>query len=111
MLVREGATNPQEIRRVLREYVRSALKDKCPNTTNRSYFPTLENIRNHVYMAKLGLHYSKFDQDNLNAMIKKWKDDDSTAFHFFFSAHIQMNLKAKTKLFFCGFTKSNGRKS
>ena len=65
MLVREGATNPQEIRRVLREYVRSALKDKCPNTTNRSYFPTLEDIRNHVYMAKLGLDYSKFDQDNL----------------------------------------------
>ncbi len=62
MLVREGATN---IRRVLREYVRSALKDKCPNTTNISYFPTLEDIRNHVYMAKLGLDYSKFDQDNL----------------------------------------------
>ena len=36
-----------------------------------------------MYIAKLGLDFSKFDQDNLNAMIKKWKDQGSTASHFF----------------------------
>ena len=110
MLVREGATYPQEIRRALREYVRSEFKDKCPSDTNRSYyFPTLEDIRNHVYIAKLGLDFSKFDQDNLNAMIKKWKDQGSTASHFF-RPHMTMN-KPLIKLVCYGFTKNSGRKS
>ena len=65
LLVREGATNPQEVRRALREYVRSELKENCPSPTNRSYFPTLEDIRNHVYTAKQGLEF-----DNLSAKIK-----------------------------------------
>lgn len=82
-LVREGATNPQEIRRALREYVRSELKENCPSYTNRSYFPTLEDIRNHIYTARLGLDFSKFDQDNLNCKIQKWKEQGSKASHFF----------------------------
>ena len=83
LLVREGATNAQDIRRALREYIQSEFKDYCPSNTNRAYFPTLDEIRNHVYTAKLGLDFSKFDQDNLNLMIKKWKDQGSTASHFF----------------------------
>lgn len=53
LLVREGATNPQEVRRALKEYVRSELKENCPNYTNRSYFPTLEDIRNHIYRPRV----------------------------------------------------------
>ena len=83
LLVREGATNPQEIRRALREYIRSELKENCPSYTNRSYFPTIEDIRNHIYTARLGLDFSKFDQDNLNAKIQNWKEQGSKASHFF----------------------------
>ena len=83
LLVREGATNPQEVRRALREYVRSELKENCPSPTNRSYFPTLEDIRNHIYTAKQGLEFSKLDQDNLSAKIKNWKEQNSTVSHFF----------------------------
>ena len=83
LLVREGATSPQEIRRALREYVRSELKENCPSYTNRSYFPTIEDIRNHIYTARLGLDFSKFDQDNLNAKIQNWKEQGSKASHFF----------------------------
>ena len=54
LLIREGATNPQEFRRALREYVQSEFKENCPSTVNRSYFPTLEDIRNHIYTAKQG---------------------------------------------------------
>ena len=82
LLVREGATNPQEVRRALREYVRSEFKN-YPSTINRSYFPTLEDIRNHIYTAKQGLEFSKLDQDNLNAKIKNWKEQNSTVSHFF----------------------------
>ena len=83
LLVREGAANPQEVRRVLREYVKSELKENCPKYTNRSYFPTLEDIRNHIYTAKQGLEFSKFDQDNLKAKIENWEQNGSKASHFF----------------------------
>ena len=83
LLVHEGATNPQEVRRALREYVQSEFKENCPSTINRSYFPTLEDIRNHIYTAKQGLEFSKLDQDNLNAKIKNWKEQNSTVSHFF----------------------------
>jgi hypothetical protein len=83
LFVREGATNPQEVRRVLREYVRSEFKENCPSTINRSYFPTLEDIRNHIYTAKQGLEFSKLDQDNLSVKIKNWKEQNGTVSHFF----------------------------
>ena len=79
LLVCEGATNAQEIRQTLREYVQSEFKDYCPSN-KQSILPTLDDIR---YTTKLGLDFSKFDQDNLNLMIKKWKDQGSTASHFF----------------------------
>ena len=70
LLVREGATSTQEVRRALREYAWSGLKENCPSPTNRSYFPTLEDIRNHIYTAKQGSEFSKLDQDNLSTKIK-----------------------------------------
>ena len=83
LLVREGATNPQEVRWALREYVRSEFKENCPSTINRSYFPMLEDIRSHIYTAKQGLEFSKLDQDNLSAKIKNWKEQNSTVSHYF----------------------------
>jgi len=82
-LVREGATNAQEVKRVLREYVKSDMKENCPDPLNRSYFPTIDDIRNHIYLAKQGLEFSKFDQDNLNEKVKQWKANNQDSFHFF----------------------------
>ena len=82
-LVREGATDAQEVKRALREYVKSECKENCPDQLNRSYFPTTEDIRHHIYLAKQGLEFSKFDQDNLNAKVKQWKADNQDSFHFF----------------------------
>ena len=82
-LVRESATDAQEVKRALREYVKSELKENCPDQLNRSYFPTTEDIRHHIYLAKQGLEFSKFDQDNLNAKIKQWKANNHNSFHFF----------------------------
>ena len=82
-LVREGATDVQEVKRVLREYVKSEFKENCPDQINRSYFPTTEDICNHIYLAKQGLEFSKFDQDNLSAKVKHWKVENQDSFHFF----------------------------
>ena len=38
-LVCEGATDTQEVKRALREYVKSEFKENCPDKMNRSYFP------------------------------------------------------------------------
>lgn len=83
LLVREGATDAQEVKRALREYVKSEFKENCPDQINRSYFPTTEDICHHIYLAKQGLEFSKFDQDNLNAKVKQWKAENHDSFHFF----------------------------
>ena len=83
LLVHKGATDAQEVKRALREYVKSELKENCPDQLNRSYFPTTEDIRHHVYLAKQGLEFLKFDQDNLNAKVKQWKADNHNSFNFF----------------------------
>ena len=53
-----------------------------PSPTDRAYYPTTSDIRNHMYKTKLGLQLSKFDQENLALKIEEWKKrtDDT---HFF----------------------------
>ena len=53
-----------------------------PSPTDRAYYPTTTDIRNHMYKAKLALQLSKFDQENLALKIEEWKQhtDDT---HFF----------------------------
>ena len=47
-LVHEGATNAQEVKR---QFIRSVMKENCPDQLNCSYFPTIDDICNHVYLA------------------------------------------------------------
>ena len=49
-VVHESATDAQEVKRALREYVKSELKENCLDQLNRSYFPTSEDIRHHTYL-------------------------------------------------------------
>ena len=81
-IVQEGLTNPQEVRKVLREYVKIEFKENCPDMSNRSYFPTVEDVRNHIYLAKQGLQYSKLDQENLELKIKEWSRSKNSKHHF-----------------------------
>ena len=52
LLVRECATDAKEVKRVLTDYVKSKLKQNCPDQLNSSYFPTTENICHLFYLAK-----------------------------------------------------------
>ena len=47
-LVHEGATNAQEVKR---QFIKSVMKENCPDQLNCSYFPTIDDICNHVYLA------------------------------------------------------------
>ena len=82
-LVREGSTDPNEVRRALREYVRNQCSTPKPSPTDRAYYPTTTDIRNHLYKAKFALQLSKFDQENLALKIEEWKRLNPDEYHFF----------------------------
>ena len=46
-LVKEGITDVQEVKRHLRCYVKSEMKDHEPHESNRAYYPTNIDIQNH----------------------------------------------------------------
>ena len=82
-LVREGSTDPNEVQRTLREYVRNQCSASKPSPTDRAYYPTTADIRNHMYKAKIAIQLSKFDQENLALKIEEWKKLNSDEYHFF----------------------------
>lgn len=82
-LVREGAVDANEIQRSLREFVKNQSAISKPSFTDRAYYPTVNDIRNHMYKAKLGLQLSKFDQENLTLKMKEWDVQNSEDKHLF----------------------------
>ena len=86
-LVSEGAVTTQEVKRALKRHVHHVL---CPHQTieasNRTYFPTETDIRNHIYSAQKALEMSKFDQDNLMLKIDQWEKGNPTS-KFYFCAY------------------------
>ena len=64
-LVREGSTDPNEVQRALREYVRNQSSTSKPSPTDRAYYPTTADICNHMCNAKVALR-------SQNIMIKKF---------------------------------------
>ena len=63
------------------------MKDLCkenhPDENDRSYFPTNNDLRNHIYMAKQALKLSCLDQENLRLKIDEWKQTDPESTHYF----------------------------
>ena len=82
-LVREGSTDPNEVQRALREYIRGQCSVSKPSLTDRAYYPTTADIRNHMYKAKMAIQLSKFDQENLALKIADWKKNNPEEFHYF----------------------------
>ena len=86
-LVSEGAVTTQEVKRALKRHVHHVL---CPHQTieasNRTYFPTETDIRNHIYSGQKALEMSKFDQDNLMLKIDQWEKGNPTS-KFYFCAY------------------------
>lgn len=81
--VKEGMTDPSEVQRALRSFVKSCVLDVVPQPLDRAYYPTLDDIRNHIYRAKTALQLSKFDQQNLALIIKDWQATQPLTSHYF----------------------------
>lgn len=53
-----------------------------PKLHDRAYYPSITDIKNHVYQAKRALELSKMDQENLRLKIEQWKHDSNSTFFF-----------------------------
>ena len=83
-LVADGTTEVCEVKRALKYHVSNVLcPDLKPDPTDRSYFPTTTDIRNHIYKAQRACQLSSLDQENLKLKIDKWKSQNpKSLFHF-----------------------------
>ena len=84
VLVCEGVTDTQEVKRALKHYTLHVLcPESKPELTNRAYYPTTEDIRNHIYKAQRACQFSMLDQENVQLKIEQWqKESPQSHFHF-----------------------------
>ena len=54
-----------------------------PDPNDRTYFPTHDDLRNHIYREKQALQHSKYDQKNLRQKVQNWKKTHRDANFFF----------------------------
>ena len=84
-LVPHGVNRVSEMQRHLQYYVRREIfaNRKPPEATNRRFFPTNVDVRNHMYGAAVQSKHSSIDQENLELKIKDW-EQQSPEDKFFF---------------------------
>ncbi|XP_041349151.1 uncharacterized protein LOC121368483, partial [Gigantopelta aegis] len=71
----------QETKRHLEIFV---AKDQfLNNKTTRIFYPHINDIRNHMYLATMESRYSKIDQNDLEARIYIWKHQNLDDHYFF----------------------------
>ena len=83
-LVSEGITDTPEVKKALKHYTLHVLcQEQKPELTNRAYFPTTTDVRNHIYKAQRACQLSKLDQENLQLKTELWEKQAPTSlFHF-----------------------------
>ncbi len=74
-LVGSGVAGIGEMKRALQTYISSILfrSRQLPISTDRSYYPTDQDLRNHIYIAKMKLRRSKIDLENLQMKMDEWE--------------------------------------
>ncbi len=83
-IVADGITDKTHVRTLLRHYVMHQLcKEAPPDPNDRAYFPTDNDLNNHIYMAKRALQLSCLDQENTHLKIQQWKETHPESTHFF----------------------------
>ena len=68
-LVKEGIIDLQEVKRHLRCYVKTEMKDMNPMRVTE---PTIPQTQTYIDAAMAAIQFSKFDQVNLKAMVDEW---------------------------------------
>lgn len=95
-MVYAGITSITEMKRSLRWYVQHDVTKQIgqmPKTTDRSLYPTDNDIRNHVHIAKKAIELSKLDQENLQLKLQKWKTDIPSQ-HVYYRPYVQVKKES-----------------
>ena len=76
-LVGEGVRSVDEMRRHLKIYIKDDLfrGKEQPQHSNKRYFPRAKTIQNHMYNMAMRARLSFMDQDNVQQLTQKWKDE------------------------------------
>lgn len=84
-LVGEGVKTVDEMKRHLIQFVKMELfpGQNPPASTNRRYYPTDVDVRNHMYKASVKKMLSKTDQEHLQKKIEKWRQENPQDVFFF----------------------------
>ena len=85
-LVGEGVRSVEEMKRHLRIFVKDDLFHgrQQPERNNRRYYPKGKTIKNHMYNATINSRLSAIDQDNVEEMIRQWKNEEHRSGDKFF---------------------------
>ena len=90
-----GTIEPVEVQRLLKHHVKHYMcVGNLPDPNDRAYYPSLEDIRNHVAKAKRALQLSVVDQENVQKLIEQ-----------------QQKLSPDSRTHFSGFTRNHGSSS
>ena len=83
--VAEGVSCLSEMERHLRIFVEKKLfiNKTLSDETNRRFYPTRVDIRNHMYRATAQFQHSKIDQENMEHKLQEWRKQHP-ADNFFF---------------------------
>ncbi|XP_070562430.1 calcium-responsive transcription factor-like [Ptychodera flava] len=97
-LVREGVNSVNEVKRHVSSFVKNELFRDCspPPVTNKRFYPSKTDIRNHVYKTRMQQVKSKVDQVNLSLKITEWKEqysEDKFYFRSYSDRHADTNTQ------------------
>lgn len=94
-----GTVEPIEVQRLLKHHVKhymTVCAENMPDPNDRAYFPTLDDIKNHISRAKRALQLSVVDQENAEKLIKN-QQELSSGSHFHFRPYKLRNPENSSK--------------
>ena len=86
------------MKRHLKQFVKCELfpGQTPPPITNRRFYPTDVDVRNHMYRASVKKLLSKVDQENLQRKIENWREEHPEDSFYFRSSALSTSATAET---------------
>ena len=66
--------------------------NQLPDCNDRVYYPSIDDIRNHINKAKRAMRLSVLDQENALKLIEQWSAKSPTS-HYYFRSYKENETK------------------
>ena len=87
-LVHASMIDPVEVQRLLKHHVHHYIcTNQLPDCNDRAYYPSIDDIGNHINKAKRAMRLSVLDQENVLKLIEQWSAKSPTS-HYYFRSYI-----------------------